>query len=147
LANSADAGDEELVRSAIEQFYNKDGQPPKELLIPTNLDDATVIEEWLSGKRGNDVRIVAPERGGKHQLLLLAEENAGAAVADHLRDEEIGRQAVEELKRLVRLAIAPRRIEGFDISNTLGNQSVASMVVWEDGQMKKADYVDSKSKL
>ena len=73
-------------------------------------------------------------------MLLLAEENAGAAAANHLRDEEIGRQAVEELKRLVRLAIVPRRIEGFDISNTMGNQSVASMVVWEDGQMKKADY-------
>jgi excinuclease ABC subunit C len=138
--NSADAGDEELVRSAIEQFYNKDGQPPKELLVPSNLDDVRVIEEWLSGKRGSEVRVVAPERGVKHQLLLLAEENAGAAVASHLRDEEIGRQAVEELKRLVRLAIAPRRIEGFDISNTMGNQSVASMVVWEDGQMKKADY-------
>jgi len=138
--HSADAGDEELVRSAIEQFYNKDGQPPKELLIPTDLDDFTVIEEWLSGKRGNAVRVVAPERGVKHQLLLLAEENAGAAVANHLRDEEIGRQAVEELKRLVRLDIAPRRIEGFDISNTMGNQSVASMVVWEDGQMKKSDY-------
>ena len=111
--DSADAGDEELVRSAIEQFYNKDGQPPKELLIPTDLDDVTVIEEWLSGKRGNTVRVVAPERGVKHQLLLLAEENAGAAVANHLRDEEIGRQAVEELKRLVRLDIvapAHRRI-------------------------------------
>jgi excinuclease ABC subunit C len=138
--HAADAGDEELVRSAIEQFYNKDGQPPRELLVPTDLDDVTVIEEWLSGKRGNAVRVVAPERGVKHQLLLLAEENAGAAVANHLRDEEIGRQAVEELKRLVRLDHAPRRIEGFDISNTMGSQSVASMVVWEDGQMKKADY-------
>jgi Nuclease subunit of the excinuclease complex len=140
LAPFCRRGDEELVRSAIEQFYNKDGQPPKELLIPTELDDVTVIEEWLSGKRGNAVRIVAPERGVKHQLLLLAEENAAAAAANHLRDEEIGRQAVEELKRLLRLDIAPRRIEGFDISNTMGNQSVASMVVWEDGQMKKADY-------
>ncbi|HSF68627.1 MAG TPA: excinuclease ABC subunit UvrC [Nitrospiraceae bacterium] len=138
--HSADAGDEELVRAAIEQFYNRDGQPPKELLIPTELDDTMVIEEWLSGKRGSGVRIVTPERGVKHQLLLLAEENAGAAVANHLRDEEIGRQAVEELKRLVRLDVVPRRIEGFDISNTMGNQSVASMVVWEDGQMKKADY-------
>jgi len=138
--HSADTGDEELVRSAIEQFYNKDGQPPKELLIPTDLDDTTVIEEWLSGKRGNAVRVVAPERGMKHQLLLLAEENAASAVANHLRDEEIGRQAIEELKRLLRLDIVPRRIEGFDISNTMGNQSVASMVVWQDGQMKKADY-------
>ncbi|MBH0199670.1 MAG: excinuclease ABC subunit UvrC [Nitrospira sp.] len=137
---SADAPDEELVRSAIEQFYNKDGQPPKEVLIPINLEDTALIEQWLSDKRGESVRVLAPERGVKHQLVLLAEENAAAAAADHLRDEELDRQAGEELKRLLRLEHPPRRIEGFDISNTMGNQSVASMVVWEDGQMKKADY-------
>ena len=137
---SADVADEELIRSAIEQFYNKDGQPPKEVLTPTQPEDTALIEQWLSEKRGDAVRLVAPERGTKHQLVLLAEENATAAVANHLRDEELDRQAGEELKRLLRLEKAPRRIEGFDISNTMGNQSVASMVVWEDGQMKKADY-------
>ncbi|MDH4087368.1 MAG: excinuclease ABC subunit C, partial [Nitrospira sp.] len=91
-------------------------------------------------KRGESVHVRSPERGAKHQLVLLAEENAAAAVADHLRDEERDRQAGEELKRLLRLEQAPRRIEGFDISNTMGNDSVASMVVWEDGQMKKTDY-------
>ncbi|MBI3603129.1 MAG: excinuclease ABC subunit UvrC [Nitrospirae bacterium] len=137
---SADATDEELVRSAIEQFYNKDVLPPKELLVPTPLGDTALIESWLSEKKGEVVKIVAPERGLKHELLLLAEENAGAAVADHLRNEESGRQAVAELKRLLRLDRAPRRIEGFDISNTMGDQSVASLVVWEDGEAKKADY-------
>lgn len=137
---SADASDDELVRSAIEQFYNKDGQPPKEVLVPTELEDAALIEQWLTGKRGDTVRVLAPERGTKHQLVLLAEENAAAAVADHLREEELDRQAGEELKRLLRLDRVPRRIEGFDISNTMGEQSVASMVVWENGQMKKADY-------
>ncbi len=137
---SADASDEELVRSAIEQFYNKDGQPPKELLIPIPLAETALIEQWLSEKRGDPVRISAPERGAKHQLLLLAEENAAASVTDHLRNEELDRQATEELKRLLRLENAPRRIEGFDISNTMGNQSVASLVVWEEGQAKKADY-------
>src|SRR5574340_339711 len=136
----ADNGDEELVRSAIEQFYNRSGQPPKELLVPTNLVDAALIEEWLSEKRGNTVRLLAPERGTKHQLVLLAEENAAAAIADHLRNEALDRQATAELKRLLRLDIAPRRIEGFDISNIMGNQSVASLVVWEDGQAKKSDY-------
>ncbi|TKB69078.1 MAG: excinuclease ABC subunit UvrC [Nitrospira sp.] len=137
---SADAPDEELVRSAIEQFYNKDGQPPREVLVPTDLEDTVLIQQWLSDKRGESVHVRSPERGAKHQLVLLAEENAAAAVADHLRDEERDRQAGEELKRLLRLEQAPRRIEGFDISNTMGNDSVASMVVWEDGQMKKADY-------
>jgi excinuclease ABC subunit C len=137
---SADAPDEELVRSAIEQFYNKDGQPPREVLVPTDLEDTALIQQWLSDKRGESVHVRSPERGAKHQLVLLAEENAAAAVADHLRDEERDRQAGEELKRLLRLEQAPRRIEGFDISNTMGNDSVASMVVWEDGQMKKTDY-------
>ncbi|HEU4683850.1 MAG TPA: excinuclease ABC subunit UvrC [Nitrospira sp.] len=137
---SADTPDEELVGAAIEQFYNKDGQPPKELLLPVAIPDIELIGRWLSEKRGDPVRVLAPERGMKHQLVLLAEENAAAAVADHLRDEEVDRQAGEELKRLLRLDRAPRRIEGFDISNTMGNQSVASMVVWEDGHMKKADY-------
>jgi len=138
--HSADTSDDELVRSAIEQFYNKDGQPPREMLVPTELEDATLIEQWLTDKRGDAVRVLAPERGAKHQLVLLAEENAAAAVADHLREEERDRQAGEELKRLLRLDRVPRRIEGFDISNTMGEQSVASMVVWEDGQMKKSDY-------
>ena len=137
---AADASDEELVRSAIEQFYNKEVLPPKELLVPTPLGEAGLLEAWLSEKKGETVRIIAPERGAKHQLLLLAEENAAAAVADHLRNEETDRQAAEELKRLLRLDRAPRRIEGFDISNTMGAQSVASMVVWEDGQAKKSDY-------
>ncbi|GKS65383.1 UvrABC system protein C [Nitrospira sp.] len=137
---SADASDNELVRSAIEQFYNKDGQPPREVLVPTDLDDVTLIEQWLSEKRGEPVRILTPERGVKHQLVLLAEENATSAVAEHLREEELDRQACEEIKRMLRLERPPRRIEGFDISNTMGNQSVASMVVWEDGDMKKADY-------
>lgn len=137
---SANSSDEELVRSAIEQFYNKEGQPPKELLVPTDLSDAPLIEQWLSDKRGDAVRLLAPERGTKHQLVLLAEENAAAAITDHLRNEALDRQATAELKRLLRLDIAPRRIEGFDISNIMGNQSVASLVVWEDGQAKKADY-------
>jgi excinuclease ABC subunit C len=137
---SAEVSDEELVHSAIEQFYNKDGQPPREVLVPIDLEDAALIQQWLSDKRGESVRVRSPERGAKHQLVLLAEENAAVAVADHLRDEELDRQAGEELKRWLRLERAPRRIEGFDISNTMGDQSVASMVVWEDGQMKKADY-------
>lgn len=137
---SADSTDEELVRSAIEQFYNKEGQPPRELLIPVEIPDSDLIARWLSDKRGETVRVLAPERGMKHQLVLLAEENAASSLADHLRDVETDRLAVEELSRLLRLEKPPRRIEGFDISNTMGNQSVASMVVWEDGQMRKADY-------
>ena len=136
----SEAGDEELVRSAVEQFYNKEGQPPRELLIPVDIADADLLAHWLSDKRGETVRVLAPERGAKHQLVLLAEENAAAALADHLRNHELDRQAGEELQRVLRMNAPPRRIEGFDISNTMGNQSVASLVVWEDGRMKTSDY-------
>ena len=138
--DAADVADEELVRSAIEQFYNKDGLPPKELLVPAPLAEASLIETWLSEKKGHPVAVKAPERGVKHQLVLLAEENAAASLADHLRSEETDRQATTELKRLLHLDQAPRRIEGFDISNTMGSESVASFVVWEEGQAKKSDY-------
>jgi excinuclease ABC subunit C len=137
---AAETSDEELLRTTIEQFYNKDGLPPKELLIPTALNEAGLIEQWLSEKKGASVRVVAPERGVKHQLVLLAEENAAAALVDHLRNEETDRQAAAELKRLLHLERAPRRIEGFDISNTMGSESVASFVVWEEGQARKSDY-------
>ncbi len=136
----ADQPDEELVRSAIEQFYNKDGQPPKELLVPVPISEAALIEAWLTDKRADAVRVLAPERGTKHQLVLLAEENAAAAVATHLRDQAMERQAAEELKRLLRLDRLPHRIEAFDISNVMGAQAVASMVAWQDGGMRKSDY-------
>jgi excinuclease ABC subunit C len=138
--NAADTSDDELVLAAVEQFYNKDGQPPAELLVPVDIPDVGLIARWLSEKRGEAVKVLVPERGTKHQLVKLAEENAASSAADHLRNEAIDRQAGEELRRLFRLDRAPRRIEGFDISNTMGAQSVASMVVWEEGRMKKADY-------
>ncbi len=138
--DAAEVPDEELVRSVLEQFYNKDGLPPKELLAPLPLAEAPLIETWLSEKKGQPVTVLAPERGIKHQLVLLAEDNAAAALADHMRNEETDRQATAELKRLLRLERAPRRIEGFDISNTMGQESVASFVVWEEGQAKKSDY-------
>ena len=137
---SPDTTDEELVRSTVEQFYNKEGQPPRELLLPVDIPDAALVADWLSDKRGEPVRVLAPERGTKHQLVLLAEENAAAALAEHLHNQELDRQAGDELQRVLHLETAPRRIEGFDISNTMGNQSVASMVVWEEGRMNKSDY-------
>jgi len=132
--------DEELIQATIEQFYNKDSLPPKEVLISTALREKMVIQEWLSEKRGAAVRVVVPVRGVKYQLLQLAQENATAALAHHLRGEAAHQQAVTELQGLIGTDRALARIEGFDISNTMGNQSVASMVVWELGQMKKAEY-------
>jgi len=135
-----DTSDEELVRSVIEQFYSKDVIPPKQVLLPVPLPEADLIGQWLSEKKGEKVLVLAPERGIKHHLVQLAEENAAAALRDHLRDEATERAAVEELRKLLHLKNAPTRIEGFDISNIQGNQGVASMVVWEAGGPKKSDY-------
>ena len=139
-ADTKEAADEELIRSAIEQFYNKDTLPPRELLVSEALSDRELLQRWLSSKKGRRVRILTPERGAKRQLLQLAEENAAAAIAEHLRNTAVEHKEAEELQRLLGLPKTPGRVEGFDISNTMGTDSVASMVVWEDGKMKKSDY-------
>ena len=139
----ADAGgvsDEELVRTTLEQFYHKAVLPPKEVLLPVPIDDQKLVEQWLSEKKEQAVRVLVPERGAKHHLQQLAQENAIAALNEHLRVQTESREAVEELQQLLGLPTLPNRIECFDISNTMGAQSVASMVAWENGRMKKSDY-------
>jgi excinuclease ABC subunit C len=135
-----DTSDAELVRTVVEQFYSKELIPPKQLLLPVDLPEAELLSAWLSEKKGEKVRVLVPERGLKHHLVQLAEENAGAALKEHQRDEATGRAATEHLQRLLQLKKAPSRIEGFDISNIQGNQGVASLVVWEAGEAKKSDY-------
>lgn len=139
----ADAGeipDEELVRSTLEQFYNKAMLPPKEVLLPVGFEDQTLVQQWLSEKKGEAVKILVPERGPKYHLRQLAQENATVALNEHLRLQTESREAVEELHKILGLPTIPYRVECFDISNTMGAQSVASMVVWENGRMKKSDY-------
>ncbi len=139
-ADTKEASDEELIRSAIEQFYNRETKPPKELLVSEVLSDRELIQRWLSQKKGRRVRIRIPERGTKCQLLQLAQENAAAALGEHVHNTAVEHKEAEDLQCLLRLPKLPSRVEGFDISNTMGTHSVASMVVWEDGKMKKSDY-------
>ncbi len=139
----SDAGgvsDEELAQTTLEQFYNKAVLPPKELLLPVTIENQTLMQQWLSEKKDETVRVVVPERGAKRQLQQLAQENAVAALNEHLRVHAESREAVEGLQQLLGLSALPHRVECFDISNTMGAQSVASMVVWENGRMKKSDY-------
>jgi len=139
-ADAGDVSDEELVRSTLEQLYHQAVVPPKELLLPVKIEDHALVQQWLSEKKGQAVRILVPERGVKHQLQQLAQENATAALHEHLRLQSESGEAIEELQQLLGLSAQPHRIECFDISNTMGAQSVASMVVWENGRMKKSDY-------
>jgi excinuclease ABC subunit C len=139
-SDAHDVTDEELVRSTLEQFYVKSVVPPKEVLLPVGFDDQPLVQRWLSEKKAETVRVLVPERGAKYHLLQLARENAQVALKDHLRLQTESNQAVEDLQVLLEVPQIPSRIECFDISNTMGTHSVASMVVWENGRMKKSDY-------
>jgi len=108
--------------------------------VPEALSDQALLQRWLMHKRGRRVRILVPERGTKFGLLQLARENAEASLADHVRTRAVEYREARDVQGLFGLPKAPERVEGFDISNTMGTHSVASMVVWEDGVMKKADY-------
>ena len=139
-SDAHDVTDEELVRSTLEQFYVKSVVPPKEVLLPVGFDDQPLVQRWLSEKKAETVRVLVPERGAKYHLLQLAQENAQVALKDHLRLQAESNQAVKDLQVLLEMPQIPSRIECFDISNTMGTHSVASMVVWENGRMKKSDY-------
>ena len=139
-SDTKEASEQELIRSVIEQFYNKEILPPNEVLIPTTLSERELVQQWLADKRGDAVRILTPERGAKHHLLRLAQENAAAAIAEHIRKGAVEEKEAKELQKILRLPNELGRIEGFDISNTMGTNSAASVVVWEDGKMKKSDY-------
>jgi len=139
-SDAHDVTDEELVRSTLEQLYVKSVVPPKEVLLPVGFDDQPLVQRWLSEKKAETVRVLVPERGAKYHLLQLAQENAQVALKDHLRLQAESNQAVKDLQVLLEMPQIPSRIECFDISNTMGTHSVASMVVWENGRMKKSDY-------
>jgi excinuclease ABC subunit C len=132
--------DEELIRSTLEQFYAKTVIPPKEVLLPVGFEDQSLVQKWLSERKEQTVRLLVPERGAKQHLLRLARENAEVVLKEHLRVQSESFEAAQELQVLLQLPQVPFRIECFDISNTMGAYSVASMVVWEDGRMKKAHY-------
>src|SRR5204862_1003271 len=117
---------------------------PKELLVPDELEDHELYEEFLSLNRGSKVRVRVPMRGGKRELLHTASLNAKEAFARHkLRrasDHNARARALLALQDALGLPEAPLRIECFDISNLQGTEIVGSMVVMEDGVPKRADY-------
>ncbi|HEX9642153.1 MAG TPA: excinuclease ABC subunit UvrC, partial [Candidatus Krumholzibacteria bacterium] len=132
---------EAFLAAAIQQFYSEGRYVPRELLIPEALEGRGLLQEWLSARRGTNVKIRTPQRGEKVRLLDLVVRNAKLAYDLEWRHP---RQQTQEILRGLRdaldLEMEPRRIECFDISNIQGSDIVASMVVFEDAQPKKADY-------
>jgi len=138
---------DQLFSALLKQLYI--GQPyvPRNIYVPVDFDDRAMLEELLSermagqGARAPQVHISVPQRGDKRSLIDLAGNNAKQSYDQRFRVMKPSAKAIQEaLQDSLGLPELPRRIECFDISHIQGAETVASMVVWEDGQMKKSDY-------
>ena len=147
LRGSEEESDADILRAFLEQYYNQATFVPREVLLPCAIEAAgqEIIERFLAEKKGGGkVALLTPQRGTKHDLIVMATGNAEKFLADEetrrsLADEQtLG--AVEELGRYLGLKKPPYRMECFDISHNQGQETVASMVVFEGGMPKKSDY-------
>jgi excinuclease ABC subunit C len=131
----------EVLSAFIRQFYSRNVTPPPEILLSEELPEADLTLAWLAQRGGGRVDVVVPQRGTKRELVAMAEENAALALQTHLLSRGNRQQVVlDDLERALGLPGPPHRIEGFDISTIQGSETVASMVVWQDGEMKKDEY-------
>jgi excinuclease ABC subunit C len=133
--------DGEILSAFIRQFYAKPVTPAPEVLVSEEVPERELIEQWLGTVAKRRVQIQAPQRGGKREFVAMAESNAAIALQNHLLARGNRQQLVqEELVRALNLPGLPNRIEGYDISNIQGTEQVGSLVVWENGALKKDDY-------
>ena len=131
----------EFFGSVLKQYYLDAAFIPTEVHIPSDFEDRALLEEWLSTRRGRRVEIRTPQRGSKREMVDLVHRNARLVFLQRFKSANLSPAAISrEIEEALDLESAPRRIECFDISNLQGSDIVASMVVWEDGRMKKSDY-------
>ncbi len=131
----------EFFSALMKQVYIDQQYVPRDILAPVDFEDRTELEELLSEKRGSKVEILVPQRGEKRSLIDLAAQNAKQSFDQRFRVMKPQAKAVQEaLQDALGLPDAPKRIECFDISHIQGAETVASMVVWEDGKMNKSEY-------
>jgi excinuclease ABC subunit C len=131
----------EFFASLLKQIYLNEPYVPAFIHVPVAFEDCALLEEFLSERRGRKVEIHTPQRGQKKAMLELVESNAKHSFEQRFRVMKPSSKAIQEaLRDALGLEQAPRRIECFDISHIQGTDKVASMVVWEDGRMKKSDY-------
>src|SRR5579862_4619461 len=140
-----DAG--EFLPSLLKQLYLDAAYLPRAIHVPRDFEDRQLLEETLSERAAtlnlpyHRIEIAVPQRGTKHAFLELVEKNARHSFDQRFRVLKPGSKAVAEaLEATLGLPEPPKRIESFDISHIQGSDTVASMVVWEDGRMKKSDY-------
>jgi len=134
------SSDGEVLEAAIQQFYELRAAP-SEIHVPADPDEREALETWLSEHAGRRVRIVIPQRGGKRGLVDLANRNASLAYQSRFNQATTAQyDALETLQAVFALPALPRRIECFDISTIQGSETVASMVVCEEGRMRRSEY-------
>lgn len=133
-----------ILGSFVKQFYNEQEYIPKELIIEDEIEDSSILEEWLSSKKGQKVTIRVPQKGEKKSLVEMVRKNAIEYLEKfsdmNKRKYEKSIGALEELKRLLNLAKLPIRIEAYDISNIQGVDSIGSMVVYTNAKKDKKEY-------
>src|SRR5688500_15015989 len=134
------SGELDVLQATLGQFYEL-RVPPAEINLPLEIEDSEAMEEWLSVRAGRRVRILVPQRGDKRALVDLATRNAELAYRTRFNEITAAHfEALETLRAVLSLPTIPRRIDCFDISTIQGSETVASMVVCEDGRMKKSEY-------
>ena len=132
--------DAEVLQATLQQFYEL-RVPPAEIDLPIDIEDSDAMEEWLSSRAGRRVKMLVPQRGDKKALVELATRNAELSYRTRFNENTAAHfDALETLRGVLGLPSVPRRIECFDISTIQGSETVASMVVCEDGRMKKSEY-------
>jgi len=150
LENREEAEPEHVISAFIKQFYMRTDFIPGEILIPFNIADREEIEEWLKKKRNGRVSIVTPKQGKKAGLMRMSLKNAELLLEEMLIQKKEAAnmvlKSVETLQKDLNLKQPPVRIEAFDISNIQGKDSVASLVVFENGRPKKSEYRKYKIK-
>jgi excinuclease ABC subunit C len=131
----------EFVPSLLKQLYLEAEYLPKMIHVPVDFEERELLEETLSERAGHKVEIFTPQRGSKRAILDLVENNAKHSFEQRFRVLKPTSKAIgEALQNALSLPEEPKRIESFDISHIQGTDTVASMVVWENGRMKKSDY-------
>src|SRR6266481_5775816 len=132
---------QEFVPSLLKQLYLEAEYLPKAIHVSADFEDRELLEETLTERAGHKVEIFTPQRGTKRAFLDLVENNAKHSFQQRFRVLKPSSKAIgEAVQNALNLMEEPRRIESFDISHIQGTDTVASMVVWEDGRMKKTDY-------
>jgi excinuclease ABC subunit C len=125
----------------LKQLYLDQSYVPRSILVPAEFADRALLADILTERAGKRIEILAPQRGEKRSLVDLVCQNAKQSYDQRFRVLQPGMKAIQEaLQDALTLEELPRRIECFDISHIQGAETVASMVVWEDGAMKKSDY-------